>query len=86
MAPIYSSAFMAPAGDLDASMVAALQGFANAAIGIFAVGTPPFETTIRPVIYSRTRHQRGQSPFTFNLSGATVKVQPTWLRSRATAP
>lgn len=44
------------------------------------------ETTLRPVIYSRTRRQRSQSPYTFNVTSASCSTHPTWLRSRATTP
>lgn len=75
-----------PGGNWGTTFLAQLQAFANACITIFAVGTPPFETTIRPVVYSRTRHERGQTPFTFNLTGTTVRPHPTWLRSRGNIP
>jgi hypothetical protein len=68
------------------TIMAQLQAFANACLGLITVGSSPFETTLRPVIYSRTRHLRGQVPFTFELSGATAKQAPTWLRSRGTVP
>ena len=43
-----------------------------------------FQTTgdIRPGIYSRTRRNRGQSPYFFPLNEARVSLQPRWLRRR----
>lgn len=43
-------------------------------------------THVNPVVYSRTRHTRGQSPYTFHLSNATLNSQPHWLRSRMDIP
>lgn len=43
-------------------------------------------THMHPVIYSRTRHQRSEDPYTFQVVSAALKVRPTWLRSRATTP
>lgn len=34
------------------------------------------------VVYSRTRRGRGQSPWTFKLDDAGVRIQPRWLRRR----
>lgn len=41
---------------------------------------------IKPIIYSRTRRARGQEPFTFDLTSATVDTNVHWLRRRQTAP
>ena len=43
-------------------------------------------TTLRPVVYSRTRHEREDDPFTFTLTNAVPQQQPHWLRSRMSAP
>ena len=86
MPNVFDSSHLAANGLWNTTMLAQLQGFANACLVHGAVGTPPLETTIRPIIYSRTRHERGLSPFTFELTGATVRPQPHWLRSRTTAP
>ena len=43
-------------------------------------------TILRPVVYSRTRHLRTQTPYTFKLISAAAKTKPTWLRSRGSAP
>ena len=43
-------------------------------------------STVNPVVYSRTRRIRGQSPFTFRVTGATFNTKPHWLRSRGTSP
>jgi len=39
-----------------------------------------------PVVYSRTRHKRGLTPYTFNLTGCTVNPKWHWLRSRMSTP
>jgi hypothetical protein len=39
---------------------------------------------INPVIYSRTRRSRGQSPYTFDLKSVIRSDKPRWLRRRAT--
>lgn len=38
------------------------------------------------VVYSRTRHQRGESPYTFHVTEAVPKRAPRWRRSRTTSP
>lgn len=82
----FNSLDLAANGVWSTTFLAQLQGFANACLGHFTVGSAPFETTIRPIVYSRTRHVRGETPFTFEVSGVTVRSQPHWLRSRTTAP
>jgi len=39
-------------------------------------------TDINPKVYSRTRRQRGQSPYTFALTAVTPSDEPRWLRRR----
>lgn len=46
----------------------------------------PNASQINPVVYSRTRHQRGQAPYTFRVTSATVNHVPHWLKSRMTSP
>ena len=43
-----------------------------------------FQTTgdINPVVYSRTRRMRGQSPYTFQIDEVELKKDPRWLRRR----
>lgn len=43
-------------------------------------------TTLNPVVYSRTRHNRGESPFTFQMVEAIPRSTPSWRRSRMTVP
>jgi len=43
-------------------------------------------THVNPVVYSRTRHQRGDSPYTFRVTNATANPQVRWLKSRLTIP
>jgi hypothetical protein len=85
MGSFLSQITLAAGGVWSASIMGLLQGFANACRASFDLGSLQI-THVNPVIYSRTRHQRGQDPYTFRLTGATVKPRPTWLRSRATTP
>lgn len=43
-------------------------------------------THVNPVVYSRTRHVRGQDPHHFRVTGATAQTHPHWLRSRLSNP
>jgi hypothetical protein len=43
-------------------------------------------THVNPVVYSRTRHLRGQTPFTFRVKSASANPQVRWLRSRLSSP
>lgn len=44
-----------------------------------------FQTvTLHPVIYSRTRHQRGETPYTFRITSHSVSPKPRFLRTRYT--
>lgn len=69
----------------DATMDGALAGLTAALTTTFTIGTLE-PTTMRPVVYSRTRHTRGLTPFTFNVRSVTYDPHPTWLRSRETIP
>jgi hypothetical protein len=41
---------------------------------------------LNPIIYSETRRRRGQSPYTFQITGATIRQHAAWLRRRGIAP
>lgn len=43
-------------------------------------------TSVIPVVYSRTRHDRGISPWWFQIEAATLVNKARWRRSRTTAP
>lgn len=43
-------------------------------------------THVNPVVYSRTRHLRGLTPFTFRVKSASANPQVRWLRSRLSSP
>ena len=43
-------------------------------------------THVNPVVYSRTRHLRGQSPYTFKVTSASPNPQVRWLRTRLSSP
>jgi hypothetical protein len=62
-----------------------VQNFANLLPDAITLGST-LPTTLNPVIYSRTRALRGESPTTFRTTAATLKTQPGWLRSRMTTP
>jgi hypothetical protein len=51
----------------------------------FDLGTV-FVTHVNPVVYSKTRRVRSQSPYTFRITQVTSNDVPTWLRSRMTSP
>lgn len=59
--------------------------FANLLDNSFDLGTVQI-THVNPVVYSHTRRQRLQEPFTFRVTRATFNVRPHWLRSRGTSP
>jgi hypothetical protein len=80
-----NESFLTTDGVWENSYLGALQGFANACLLSFDLGTINV-THVNPVVYSRTRHRRLQTPYTFKLSGSTAKPAPTWLRSRASSP
>lgn len=41
---------------------------------------------VNPVVYSRTRRTRNQSPWTFRVTSATFNLRPHWRKSRGTSP
>ena len=43
-------------------------------------------TDYAPIIFSRTLEKRGETPFVFPITGATVNLTQHWLRSRSKAP
>lgn len=48
-------------------------------------GTLPTHT-LEPVVYSRTRHMRGDENYYFDVNSAIARPDPTWLRSRISVP
>lgn len=42
--------------------------------------------SIDPVVYSRTRRERGDANYYFDVTAYVLRPNPHWLRSRATAP
>lgn len=62
-----------------------LDNFAAQLNATFSLGSL-FPTTVNPVVYSRTRHLRLETPYTFQVTGATANKTPKWLRSRMTTP
>jgi hypothetical protein len=63
----------------------AYNAFAAVLDNSFDLGTV-FVTHVNPVVYSRTRRIRAQSPYTFKVTSATSNHQVRWLKSRLTAP
>ena len=45
-----------------------------------------FPCTLVPVVYSRTRAQRAETPFSFDVSSVTLNPRVHWLKSRMTTP
>jgi hypothetical protein len=43
-------------------------------------------THLNPVVYSRTRRERGFEPYTFKVVEGIVRDKPSWRRSRMSAP
>jgi hypothetical protein len=43
-------------------------------------------TRVTPIVYSKTRRQRAENPYTFDVTTVTANRVPSWLRSRMTAP
>lgn len=81
------STYMASGGTLAQSGTYwnALTAFAARLDDSLSVGTIS-PVTVWPVVYSRTRHQRGVEPWAFHVTEATPKRYPKWRRSRTTAP
>lgn len=63
----------------------AYNAFAAVLDNSFDLGTVII-THVNPVVYSRTRRQRAQTPYTFKVTSATANHQVRWLKSRLTAP
>ena len=69
----------------DTTAINALQAFAdvmNDSIDLGAIN--PSQAV--PVVYSRTRHERAQDPWTFDVTTVSVNHAPKYLRSRTTTP
>lgn len=45
-----------------------------------------FPCTLVPVVYSRTRAQRAETPFAFDVTSVTLNPRVHWLKSRMTTP
>lgn len=81
--PAISAAQLTSAGEWDPASTAYVAAIALAAkildpIHDYDVGG----SDILPVVYSETRRQRAQEPFTFQLTAVTPRTQVRWLRSR----
>jgi len=59
--------------------------FADLLDDTFTLGSA-LPSTVRPVVYSRTRRIRNFTPYTFHVTGATFNTRPHWRRSRGTSP
>lgn len=62
-----------------------LQAFADLLDNSFELGSVN-PTTVNPVVYSKTRRQRAETPYTFRVTNATANPRVHWLRSRTTSP
>ena|SRR5215467_4279201 len=67
------------------TFLALLQSFADTLALGFDLGTIDI-THVNPVVYSRTRHKRSESPYTFKVTAAKANPQIRWLRSRLSSP
>lgn len=71
--------------DTSSGMVLAYQAFAallDDTVAFGGIGTGHYN----PVVYSRTRRQRGNTPYTFQVTSAHLNPQVRWLRRRTTSP
>jgi hypothetical protein len=64
---------------------AALQAFAALLTDVIDTGGVG-AVDLNPVVYSRTRHNASEDPFTFQVTQAIATRVPHWRRSRSTAP
>jgi hypothetical protein len=69
----------------DGTMMTAIGAFAALLDDQLELGTLII-TDLNPVVYSKTRRQREEDPFTFRVTSATGRTAAHWLRSRMTAP
>lgn len=72
-------------GKWSGGMVTAYNAFAALLDDDLSLGSV-LPSTLRPVVFSRTRMQREQDPFTFKVIAVTPNATPHWLRSRMTNP
>lgn len=73
--------------DHESFITSSILGTSMAALGdklksSFTTGSLISPVTIHPVVYSRTRHARGDTPFTFNITSYQVSAKPRFLRTR----
>jgi hypothetical protein len=62
-----------------------LAAFAAVLDDSFNLGTIDI-THVNPVVYSRTRHQRGEDPHAFRVTSATANTKAHWLKTRMSTP
>lgn len=79
------SASLTNGGLWTGSTKSAYDAFAAKLDDDYEIGTVAV-TSIVPMVYSRTRHDRGVSPWTFQVEAATLVNKARWRRSRTTAP
>lgn len=84
MWPVQSSTECSANGQLNSTgaYASALGAFASAYVAGHTAGS----TSYTPIIYSRTRQARGQTPFTFPVLALGVIWNQHWLSSRSAAP
>jgi len=70
---------------LGGAYLTAAQAFAALLDNSFDLGVV-LPTHVNPVVYSRTRRARGESPYTFQVTSATVSPVVRYLRSRDSTP
>jgi hypothetical protein len=69
----------------DSAALSALQAFANLLADTIDLGSLII-THLNPVVYSRTRRTRAESPWTFKVTNVHANPAPKYLRSRTTSP
>lgn len=79
------SASLTNGGLWTGSTKSAYDAFAAKVDDDYEIGTVAV-TSIVPVVYSPTRHDRGVSPWSFQVEAGTLVNKAKWRRSRTTAP
>lgn len=85
--PLQSSSALTGSETIDPSSAywTAMSNFANDLQTEHDIGTVIVHS-MRFVVYSQTRRDRGDSQYWFHVTSAVPRARPTWLRSRTTSP
>lgn len=77
---------LASGGVWDATFLGFLGTLAGHLDDDYSLRTAPADTSIIPVVYSRTQHGRGAPQPWAQVESAVVRSRPSWRRSRMSAP